>query len=243
MKKIILTIVLTAGFIASAQVKIGDNVNTINASSILELESTTKGVLFPRVALTSTTAFAPLAAHVAGMTVYNTATAGDVTPGMYTNDGTQWVKLAGGGGGTNLYNANGTLTGARTVTQDNNDLTFTTGTGKTIINGTFKTNGGIYTKYRVATTLAASVPLADDYVIDMQISGAQTLTGILPDPTTVPAGRVIVLRNSSIRGGAGGTYTFSTPDTGYLIAAAANIPSNLSMMLYCDGTKWVRICE
>ena len=136
MKKIILTIALAAGLIASAQVKIGDNVDTINASSILELESTTKGVLFPRVALTSTTAFAPLAAHVAGMTVYNTATAGDVTPGMYTNSGTAWVKLAGGGGGTNLYNAHGTLTGARTVTQDNNDLTFTTGTGKTIINGT-----------------------------------------------------------------------------------------------------------
>ena len=245
MKKIILIVVLVGGFIATAQVKIGDNVATINASSILEVESTTKGVLFPRVALTSTTAFAPLAAHVAGMTVYNTATTGDVTPGMYTNDGSQWVKLSGGGagGGTNLYNANGTLTGARTVTQDNNDLTFTTGTGKTIINGTFKTTGGIYTKYRVATTLAASVPLADDYIIDMQISGAQTLTGILPDPTTVPAGRVIVLRNSSLRGGTGGTYTFSTPDTGYLIAAATTLASNLSMMLYCDGTKWVRICE
>jgi hypothetical protein len=96
MKKIILTIALVTGLIASAQVKIGDNVDTMNASSILELESTTKGVLFPRVALTGTTAFAPLAAHVAGMTVYNTATAGDVTPGMYTNSGTAWVKLTGG---------------------------------------------------------------------------------------------------------------------------------------------------
>jgi hypothetical protein len=27
------------------------------------------------------------------MTVYNTATAGDVTPGMYTNNGAAWVKL------------------------------------------------------------------------------------------------------------------------------------------------------
>ena len=108
MKKIILTIALVTGLIASAQVKIGDNVDTMNASSILELESTTKGVLFPRVALTSTTAFAPLAAHVAGMTVYNTATAGDVTPGMYTNSGTAWVKLTGGaGGGTAFQNIGG----------------------------------------------------------------------------------------------------------------------------------------
>jgi hypothetical protein len=95
MKKIFLTLALAIGLTATAQVKVGDNVTTLNASSILELESTSKGLLFPRVALTGTTAFAPLAAHVAGMTVYNTATAGDVTPGLYTNDGAAWVKLGG----------------------------------------------------------------------------------------------------------------------------------------------------
>ena len=95
MKKIFLTLALAIGLTATAQVKVGDNVTTLNASSILELESTSKGLLFPRVALTGTTAFAPLAAHVAGMTVYNTATAGDVTPGLYTNSGTAWVKLGG----------------------------------------------------------------------------------------------------------------------------------------------------
>ena len=93
MKKIFLTLALAIGLTATAQVKVGDNVTTLNASSLLELESTSKGLLFPRVALTGTTAFAPLAAHVAGMTVYNTATAGDVTPGLYTNSGTAWVKL------------------------------------------------------------------------------------------------------------------------------------------------------
>ena len=95
MKKIFIIVALVAGLMVSAQVKIGDNVGTINANSILELESTNKGVLFPRVALTGTVNVAPLAAHVAGMTVYNTATAGDVTPGMYTNNGTIWVRLGG----------------------------------------------------------------------------------------------------------------------------------------------------
>jgi acyl-[acyl carrier protein]--UDP-N-acetylglucosamine O-acyltransferase len=93
MKKIYLTIALAIGIMASAQVKIGDNATSVNANSLLELESTTKGVLFPRVALTGTANVAPLAAHVAGMTVYNTATTGDVTPGMYTNSGSAWVKL------------------------------------------------------------------------------------------------------------------------------------------------------
>ena len=93
MKNIFLTVALTAGIMASAQVKIGDNVTTLNANSLLELESTNKGVLFPRVALTSTTSFAPLSAHVVGMTVYNTATASDVKPGLYSNNGTQWLRL------------------------------------------------------------------------------------------------------------------------------------------------------
>lgn len=93
MKKIFLTLAILAGIISSAQVKIGDNVTTLDANSLLELESTNKGVLFPRVALINTTSSDPLTAHVAGMVVYNTATTGDVTTGMYANDGAKWVKM------------------------------------------------------------------------------------------------------------------------------------------------------
>ena len=242
MKNIFLTVALTAGIMASAQVKIGDNVTTLNANSLLELESTNKGVLFPRVALTGTTDATTVGTQVAGMTVYNTAATNDVTAGMYTSNGTIWVKL-GASAASTLYTTDGTLTGARTVTQNNNDLTFATGTGKTIINGTFKTSGAIYTKYRVATTLAEVAPLADDYIIDIQISGAIYITGVLPNPATIPVGRVIVLRNSSGRIGTGGTYSFTLPDSGYIIAAASNIGTNLSVTLYCDGSKWVRIYE
>ena len=94
MKKIFLTLALAAGLVATAQVKIGANVTSVNANSILDLEATNKGLLFPRVALTGTTNTSPLTAHVAGMTVYNIATAGDVTPGMYTNSGSAWVSLS-----------------------------------------------------------------------------------------------------------------------------------------------------
>lgn len=93
MKNIFLTLALTAGIMASAQVKIGDNVTTLNANSLLELESTSKGVLFPRVTLTGTTDATTVGTQVAGMTVYNTAATSDVTEGMYTSNGTIWVKL------------------------------------------------------------------------------------------------------------------------------------------------------
>jgi hypothetical protein len=62
-----------------------------NASAGLDINYTSQGLLIPRIALTGTTSFAPLAAHVAGMVVYNTATVADVTPGMYYNNGTKWI--------------------------------------------------------------------------------------------------------------------------------------------------------
>jgi len=78
----------------SAQIvqKYGDNNGTININSVLELESSNKGLLLPRILLVSTTLSNPLSAHVPGMTVYNTATIGDVTPGIYTNSGAAWVR-------------------------------------------------------------------------------------------------------------------------------------------------------
>ncbi|MFI0425317.1 MAG: hypothetical protein ACH34V_00025 [Flavobacterium sp.] len=85
---------------SQAQVKVGDNPTTINANSVLEIESTNKGLLLPRVALTSAIVATPMSAHVSGMTVYNTATAGtapdNVTPGFYYNNGTRWVAVKDG---------------------------------------------------------------------------------------------------------------------------------------------------
>lgn len=82
------------GFTGSGNVGIGTA--TPNSDAVLETSSTNKGLLMPRVALSSTTSAAPLSSHTAGMLVYNTATAGtspnDVTPGIYYNDGSKWYK-------------------------------------------------------------------------------------------------------------------------------------------------------
>jgi hypothetical protein len=79
----------------TAQVGIG-NTNP-NANSLLEVGNgnDSQGILLPRVALTNTTSPSPLTTDVAGMIVYNKNTAGDVTPGFYYNDGTDWVRLGG----------------------------------------------------------------------------------------------------------------------------------------------------
>src|SRR5690554_1177306 len=89
--------------VATAQVveqKVGDNPLIINENAVLDVQSSNKGLLLPRLELTATNNVAPLSAHVEGMTVYNTATAGAgetaVTPGYYYNDGTKWVRIATG---------------------------------------------------------------------------------------------------------------------------------------------------
>lgn len=76
----------------TAQVKIGDNPNTINANSMLELESTNKGFLPPRVALNSLTSTAPMTATVAeGTLVYSFG--GTLPNGYYYWNSSRWVML------------------------------------------------------------------------------------------------------------------------------------------------------
>lgn len=86
----------------------GIGTTTPNASAKLEVNSTDKGFLPPRVALTATNAFSPITglsgstalATAAGLLVYNTATAGsapnNVVPGYYYWNGTTWVQISGG---------------------------------------------------------------------------------------------------------------------------------------------------
>ena len=94
---LLLVVILGMGINSQAQVTIGSG-ESPNIDALLDLKETNtgtsnKGLLLPRVSLASTASASPLSAHVAGMTVYNTATTGDVTPGHYYNDGTKWVKL------------------------------------------------------------------------------------------------------------------------------------------------------
>lgn len=80
---------------AFSQVTIGSNVEP-HKDAILDLKQdgiTKGGLLLPRVALVESTSSQPLSIHTEGMTVYNTAKTGDVTPGFYYNNGSKWLKL------------------------------------------------------------------------------------------------------------------------------------------------------
>ena len=97
-------------FISSeAQVKITDGASvTMNANSMLEIESPNKGLLIPRISINALNLPAPLTAPVPeGMVVYSFG--GTVANGFYYWSGTAWIPFATGSGsqwttnGSNIY--------------------------------------------------------------------------------------------------------------------------------------------
>ena len=98
MKKIqlfLFVIVLIIYIPAFSQVGIG--IATPAASAQLDVSSTTKGFLPPRVTLTGTADVSTIASPATGLFVYNTATAGvspsNVTAGLYYYDGSKWQRI------------------------------------------------------------------------------------------------------------------------------------------------------
>ena len=97
-------IVLTISSFSYSQVGLG----TTTPRGALDINSSTTGLIPPRVALTSTIVELPVinpqgGSIIAGTTVWNTATAGtspnNVAPGLYFWNGTRWVAFAGSPGG------------------------------------------------------------------------------------------------------------------------------------------------
>ena len=109
------------------QVKISDlgNIITNDASSLLELESNTKGILIPRVVINNLALPAPLTAPSEGMLVYGLG--GSVPNGFYYWNGSSWILMGGSiaiplpvsSGGTGLKTLGNTNTLLYTSSTDN----------------------------------------------------------------------------------------------------------------------------
>lgn len=220
-KKIFFVIILSTTTATFSQV--GINTTSPNQSSELDITSAgnNKGVLIPRMTVAQRDA---ILSPATGLLIYNTTTSFF----SYYN-GTAWVDIAIGSG-VNIYNQNGTLTSSRTVTQNNNNLSFVTGTGRVILDGNFEQKGAVYAKVRTVTSLPI-VWQADDYAVIIQVSGSQNIN--LPDPT-LNAGRMLFIRNNSIEAGTGGTYTY----TPYVPGTNSTLLNNRAQTLISNGVKW-----
>lgn len=128
MKKYIMMAVILLGYTANSQIGIGTT--TPEASSALDVSSSDKGFLTPRIALTGSTDVTTIAAPATGLLIYNTATAGTapntVVPGYYYWNGTKWATLDNGATAANSWNTTGnssTTAGTNFIgTTDNTDV-------------------------------------------------------------------------------------------------------------------------
>ncbi|MCX6246459.1 MAG: DUF1566 domain-containing protein [Bacteroidetes bacterium] len=99
MKKIffLLSLILLVTRSLFSQVAISNDNSSADNSAMLDVKSTSKGLLPPRVALTAISSAVPVTSPAAGLFIYNTAYAGtspnNVIPGYYCWNGTQWIPV------------------------------------------------------------------------------------------------------------------------------------------------------
>lgn len=203
-----------AAFFSQAQTKIGDAAGKADANAYLQLGEATgsaKGLLHSRIALTSTTSFAPMTAHVAGMMVYNTTTANDVTPGFYYNDGTKWIRISGVGvvGSQPWYNSK-----TKNPSTANIDSVYVL--GRAMI--------GIDTAVVVAADISGSTPMQQRAAFTVA-NGDASINGV-----TVGMGGAQNFRNTALGVGALYSNTTGTYNTAIgMSALKANTTGNWNM--------------
>lgn len=255
MKKILLTATVLACMTALTKAQQGRvGINTTTPAATLDVTAFKDDVTRPDALLVPRLTRAQLAAKNAvyiadqnGALTFVTALDGSAVgktvnvtaTGFYYYDAPNNVWVAVGGGGasgpdTSIYVNDGTLTGPRVVTQANNNLTFTTGTARAIINGSFETQGAVYANFRTLTSMpVASTWLATDYIVTIQVSGNQNIE--LPTPAAAGAGRILMIRNASLAAGGSGTYTFinNVPINNTSVLASRGVT------LLSTGTSWL----
>jgi hypothetical protein len=169
---------LTGGAgVGYAQIGINTTGNPPNASSMLDVaaDGTTKGgLLIPRIALTGPNDGTTISNPATSLLVYNTNTAGGLTPGYYYNAGTpaspNWVRLLNSGSPSDAWL---TLGNAGT----NSGLHFIGTTGNSSLR--FRTNN----VHRMVIDSVGNVGIAVENPIEQLTLPYTSLTGaILPQP-------------------------------------------------------------
>lgn len=94
MKKLLFLFLITSKLFAQT----GIGTSTPNASAKLDVYSTNKGFLPPRVTLTSTTDVSTIPSPASGLLIYNTGNNGGLAAGYYFWNGAVWATIATAGG-------------------------------------------------------------------------------------------------------------------------------------------------
>lgn len=139
MKKLLLLLL----FPLLTMAQVGVNTTSPNASSMLDITATDKGLLIPRISIPNLNAAAPVTTPATSLMVYNTnATTGI---GFYYWDGAKWTPFAGGTNywtkvGNDIYNNNTGNVGVGTTTPTNKLHIENIGAAGSLLAQNFETN-------------------------------------------------------------------------------------------------------
>ncbi|BFM44339.1 hypothetical protein CFS9_29800 [Flavobacterium sp. CFS9] len=150
-----ISILLLLYGVSYSQVGIGSS--KPDNSAMLDIVSTNKGVIIPRIALTGSKDLTTIAnGNVESLLVYNTATVSDITPGYYYWSKSKWNRIA--------------------TTDDS--LSVTAGNGLTFSNGKLQLGGALETPTTLTTTATNTLALqgleAGDFTTDEIIVADKT---------------------------------------------------------------------
>ena len=189
--------VLAAATLPAAAQTVLVGTGTANASAALQVESTSQGMLVPRMTASQR---GLIGTPATGLMVYQT----DGTAGFYFYNGTAWTSLSGGGGAT-LPSQTGNA--GSVLTTDGTTASWTSGYGR-------ETLAVLRVPNPLTTSLSYTIPSFANGVTSHTIVitgawGGGTNTTIhyidFPDPATVPDGtRVTIKKMSNFESGNGG---------------------------------------
>ncbi len=200
-KQILVLLFICPIFIGKSQIKLGTNVTTINSSSLLELESTTKGLLFTRMNSTQMNAISA----VKGLVVFNTD-----SNCLFNHNGTTWVSLCRTGitsiNGAWTTSGNSITGGSYLGTNNNRDLVIKTNSAERMRIDSTTGNVGIGTSNPLNTLTVyggLSVGKCDSINVtsdNLAVTVGNNSTIFLKSDNGTPTSRTIVLSDGLIMG-------------------------------------------
>lgn len=239
----ILVLCFAVNISAYAQQNVGIGTNTPNTSALLDLTSTNKGLLIPRVTQTQRN---NIVTPANGLLVYQT----DNTTGFYYYNGSSWQTIGTGGGGALTLpfsqSFGGSLLGSRVAMQIDPIGTY----GETAFRSDVKNNGAVgffgkafalgstAAKFTIDTSTALTgryAMITEDGNVVLNLNSGKTGIGVVPNYLLDIAGRI---RLQAEAGNISAGIWYNKTNNSGLASFSGQITDTTWGLWHAEGSAW-----